>query len=226
MPVVRIESSSGGEMPAFLKATSTLPKVLCAWSNRAFTCSASVTSTCTYEPLSSSARAGPRPSSMSPKTTFAPSAANRRAVARPIPEHPPVITATLLSSRPAIPLSFTLSNSGAPRTLRGLIPRILSGLGGLAPRGPGMGPASGGEKDVLDLGECVRGVRAEFAAEAGLFETSEGRPVAHRGVRVDRQVARLDAAGHSQREADVGGEDRAGQPVVRVVRLRNRIRLV
>ena len=56
-PVSRIESSSGGEMPALLKAISTLPYVSKAVLNRASTCSASVTSTFTKIPPTSSAAA-------------------------------------------------------------------------------------------------------------------------------------------------------------------------
>ena len=76
---------------------------------------------------------------------------------------------------------------------------------------------SRGDEDVLLLGERVRGVRAELAAEAGLLEAAERRPVAHRGVRVDAEVAGLDAARDPQRPAEVAGEDRAGQPVLGVV---------
>ena len=54
----------------------------------------------------------------------------------------------------------------------------------------------------------------ELAAEPGLLEAAERRRVAHRGVRVDRQVAGLDAAGDAQRAADVAGPDRAGQAVL------------
>ncbi len=45
MPVVRIESSSAGEIPALLKAMSTRPYSSAARWNSAFTCSSSATST-------------------------------------------------------------------------------------------------------------------------------------------------------------------------------------
>ena len=51
------------------------------------------------------------------------------------------------------------------------------------------------EEDVLLVGERVQRVRAELAAEAGLLEAAERRRVAHRRVRVDRQVAGLDRRG-------------------------------
>ena len=54
-------------------------------------------------------------------------------------------------------------------------------------------------------------------AQARALEAAEGRPVADRRVRVDRQVAGLDGPGHPQRAADVLGPDRARQPVGRVV---------
>ena len=50
-------------------------------------------------------------------------------------------------------------------------------------------------KTFLVSVKAVRRVRAELAAEAGLLEAAERRPVAHRGVRVDRQVAGLDRRG-------------------------------
>ncbi len=53
-----------------------------------------------------------------------------------------------------------------------------------------------------------------------------GRRVAHRGVRVDREVAGLDAARHPQRPADVAGPDRPGQAVLRVVGHPDRVGLV
>ena len=129
-------------------------------------------------------------------TTCAPSSTNRRTVARPMPEHPPVTTATLPSRRPAMVLS-SLSQ-----------------------------PVVADDEDVLLLGERVRGVRAELAAEPGLLVAAERRPVAHRRVRVHAEVAGLDAARDPQRPADVAGEDRAGQAVLGVVGQRDRLLLV
>ncbi len=59
------------------------------------------------------------------------------------------------------------------------------------------------DEDVLDLGEGVEGVGAELPADARLLEPAERRPVAHRRVRVDRQVAALDGPGDAQGPADV-----------------------
>src|SRR4051794_38873980 len=58
-PVTRIESSSGGEMPALLNATSTEPYVSLAAANSASTPSGSVTSVRTNSPPSSAATSGP-----------------------------------------------------------------------------------------------------------------------------------------------------------------------
>ena len=82
------------------------------------------------------------------------------------------------------------------------------------------------DEDVLDLGERVERVGTELAAEAGLLEAAERRRVAHRRVRVDRQVAGLDAAGDPQRAPDVAGPDRAGQAVLGVVGHPDRVGLV
>src|SRR3954454_895223 len=94
IPVTRIESSSGGEMPALLKAMSTRPCRSTTPSKSALTCSSSLTSQATNSPPTSSAQALPASPEMSTTTTKAPSAANRRAVACPIPLPAPVITAT------------------------------------------------------------------------------------------------------------------------------------
>ena len=53
-----------------------------------------------------------------------------------------------------------------------------------------------------------------------------GRRVADAAVRVDRQVAGLDAAGDAQAATDVAGPDRPGEAVCRVVGLGDRVRLV
>src|SRR5690348_912028 len=92
--VVRIESSSGGEIPALLKAMSTPPYSFTAAWNSSRTSGSEVTSTATYRPPTSVAALPPASSSASPQTTLAPSAANRRAVASPIPLPAPVTTAT------------------------------------------------------------------------------------------------------------------------------------
>src|ERR1051325_2000303 len=100
---------------------------------------------------------------MSPMTTRAPSSTKRRTVASPMPLHPPVTTAVRPSMRPAMSVCLSLLSV----------------------------PASVGDEDVLLLGERVRRVGAELAAEAGLLVAAERRPVAHRGVAVDRPVAGL-----------------------------------
>ena len=55
-------------------------------------------------------------------------------------------------------------------------------------------PSLVADEDVLLLGERVGRVRAELAPEARLLEATERRPVAHRRVRVDAEVAGLDTA--------------------------------
>src|SRR5262245_13840987 len=185
MPVSRIESSSGGEIPALLKATCTPPYASTAVPNSAATWASSVTSTGTNRPPTSSAALRPPASSTSPTTTRAPSAARRRTDASPIPLAPPVTTATRSVSRSMdLPLG--------------------SGAGG--------GRRVGGDEDVLDLGERVEGVGPQLPPQARALEPAERRPVPHRGMRVDRQVAALDPAGDPQRAAHVLGPDRAGQP--------------
>src|SRR3954449_8069728 len=119
-------------------------------------------------------------------TRFAPSSRNRRTVAKPIPEQPPVITAVRPSSRGPV-MSCVL--------LVVVVTVVVSVLS---------------DEDVLLLGERVGRVRSELPAETGLLVAAERGPVADRGVRVDRQVAGLDAPGHAQRPPDVAGEDRAG----------------
>src|SRR4051794_29206113 len=137
-------------------------------------------------------------------TTFAPSATNRRTVARPMPEQPPVMTATRSWMRPA-----TLM---IPFGLRGLTSSTTGG--------------SVGDEDVLLLGERHGGVRTELPAEAGLLVATERRPVADRRVRVDAEVAGLDAARDPQPATEVAGVDGAGEAVLGVVRLRDRVGLV
>ena len=78
-------------------------------------------------------------------------------------------------------------------------------------------------KTFLISVKASSGVGAELAAEAGLLEAAERRPVAHRGVRVHRQVAGLDPAGDPDRAADVAGPDRPGQAVRGVVGQRDRL---
>src|SRR5512135_31710 len=92
IPVTRIESSSGGEMPALWNETSIEPYISCAVRNIRATSAASVTSACTAMPPTSSATAPAESRFMSTTTTFAPSDATRWAVALPMPLPPPVMT--------------------------------------------------------------------------------------------------------------------------------------
>ena len=98
-PVVRMESSSGGEIPALLNATSMRPNLVAIPSKSCRTCSSSATSAARNAPPVSAAAALPAASSMSTATTVAPSAASRRALARPMPLPAPVMTATRSCSR-------------------------------------------------------------------------------------------------------------------------------
>src|SRR4051794_10447987 len=133
---------------------------------------------------------------MSATTTRAPSSANRRAVARPMPEEPPVMTAVRSARRPGMAWLPVLWGSVV------------------------------GVEDVLDLGEAVRCVGSQLTAQAGLLEPAEGRPVAHRRVRVDAQVAGLHGPRDPQRATEVARVDRAGEPEVAVVGQPHRVRLV
>src|SRR5689334_17983205 len=62
--------------------------------------------------------------------------------------------------------------------------------------------------------------------ETRLLVAAERRPVADRRVRVDAEVAGLDGARDPQAAAEVVGEDRAGESVLGVVRLGDRVGLV
>src|SRR6478752_5089696 len=173
MPVTRMESSSGGEMPALLNAMSIRPKAPSVASYIAATSSSDVTSAWMNRPPTSSAAAFPVSPSRSATATLAPSPASRRAVASPMPLPPPVTTATR-SSR---------------RCMDTVIPGLPSFLGC--------------DEDVLGLGERVQRVRPQLAAQPGLLEAAERGPVADGGMRVDRQVAGLDRPRHPQRAAEV-----------------------
>src|SRR3954454_19659839 len=134
---------------------------------------------------------------MSATTTRAPSSANPRAGARPMPEEPPVMTAVRSARRPGMAWLPVLGSGSVM-----------------------------GVEDVLDLGEAVRCVGAQLTAQAGLLEPAEGRPVAHRRVRVDAQVAGLHGSRDPQRAPEVARVDRAGEPEVAVVGQPHRVRLV
>ncbi len=155
-PVVRMESSSGGEMPALLKATSTLPQVSYASSKSASTMAGSVTSVCTKRPPTWRAAALPARSSMSAQTTLAPSAASLRAAARPIPLPAPVITAV----RPT------------RRRQTGAFVSGLSAIGAPAPRwgdgwvlGRDRGRPVRGSQRTVRPGRALAGERGAWRAE-------------------------------------------------------------
>src|ERR1700722_5636326 len=93
-PVVRIESSSGGEMPALLNAMSIRPYSAATSANSRWTSASLATSARTNMPSASAAADWPACTSMSTATTLAPSAASRFALASPIPLPAPVTTAT------------------------------------------------------------------------------------------------------------------------------------
>src|SRR6266704_692073 len=157
-PVVSTESSSGGEMPALLNATSTRPCRAVTDSYICCTSSSLDTSAAMNMPSVSAATALPAASSMSTATTLAPSAASLRALARPMPLPAPVMTAT----------------RSCKRCMVRLTPRCLS------IRAINRGLSIGGDKDGHDLGEGVRRVGPELAAQAGLLEPAERGPVPHR----------------------------------------------
>src|SRR6266498_4288700 len=180
MPVSRMESSSGGEIPALLKAMSTRPWSATTRSNMASTACSSVTSQVMAAPPVSLASASMASVLRSTPMTTAPSSANLLAEASPMPLAAPVITATLSCKRfTSVPLC--------------------------------------GDEHVLGLGEGRQGVRPQFPAEAGLLDAAERRPVPHRGMRVDRQLAGLDPTGDPHGTTDVLGPDRPGQAVLGVV---------
>src|SRR4051794_15535182 len=209
-------------MPALLNATSSPPYWSTAAWNRASTWSGDVTSTWTNIPPTSAAAAAPLTGSTSPTTTCAPSAANRRAVARPMPLAPPVTTATRSTSRRTTACSLTTS----PVRFRGTLRSSLAGARCDAHVPVRSRFPFGGQEHVLLVAEGVQRVGPELAAEAGLLEAAERRGVTHRRVAVDREVARLDAAGDAQGPAEVAGPDRPRQAVLALVCHADGVRLV
>src|SRR6266513_3634134 len=208
MPVSRMESSSGGEIPALLNAMSIRPKALSVASYIAATSTSDVTSAWTNRPPTSSAAAFPVSPSRSTTATLAPSAASRRAVASPMPLPPPVTTATRSSRRCMGAVIPPAARSAV--TVRSLLRVSFVGC----------------DEDVLGLGERVQSVRPQLAAQPGLLEAAERGPVADGGMGVDRQVAGLDRARHPQRAAQVLRPDRPGQSVGGVIGDLHRVRLV
>src|SRR5690349_17308993 len=143
-------------------------------------------------PPASSAAAFPVSPSMSTATILAPSAASLRTLASPMPLPAPVMTATRSRRR----------CMGADHSLC-LVRLGVSPASG-PPAAPGIRIASSyirGNEHVLGLGKGVEGVRPQFPAQPGLLEAAERRPVADRGVGVDRQVAGLHRARHPDRPA-------------------------
>src|SRR5580658_7540592 len=145
-------------------------------------------------PPTDSATAGPANSSTSTTATVAPSEANRSAVARPIPPAPPVMTATLSTRRRAYP-------APAFESVPSLIALLLDAW-------RRWGCSLRTNEDVLHITEGVEGVRTELAADAGLLGAAERGPVAHRGVRVDREGAGLDGSSDPEGPPDVAGPQR------------------
>src|SRR5215469_386532 len=212
MPVTRMESSSGGEMPALLNAMSIRPKALSVASYIAATSFSAVTSAWMNRPPTSSAAALPVSLSRSTTATLAPSAASRRAVASPMPLPAPVTTATRSSRRCVCAVISRLPCVRSTIPLPPLVAVCASFLGC--------------DEDVLGLGEGVHGVRSQLPAKTGLLEAAERGPVADGGMGIDRQVAGLDRPRHPQRAAQVLGPDRPGKTVGGVVGDRHRVRLV
>ena len=99
IPVVRIESSSEGEIPALWNDTSIDPQVSYAVANIRATSAPSVTSAWIAMPFTSAATPSAVSAFISTTTTRAPSDARRIAVALPIPLPPPVMTAVRPSKR-------------------------------------------------------------------------------------------------------------------------------
>src|ERR1700749_5158287 len=87
-------------------------------------------------------------------------------------------------------------------------------------------PLARRDEDVLYLGEGVRGIRPQLTAQARGLESAERRPIPHRRMRIDRDVARLDAPADPDSPTDIAGPDRTGQAELGVVRDSNRIGLV
>src|SRR5579863_3020266 len=90
--------------------------------------------------------------------------------------------------------------------------------------------ASGGRLELhpnrFDLRVKIDRVFAELAAEAGLLVAAEGRNRIELVEAVDPDRAGLERARHLVRAGDVARPDRGGEPVVRVVALKNRVVLI
>ena len=82
------------------------------------------------------------------------------------------------------------------------------------------------KKTFLVSVKCSGASGPELAAQPGLLEAAERRVVAHRRVRVHRQVAGFHGARHPHRPRQVVGPDRPGQSVRGVVGQLDRVGLV
>ena len=80
--------------------------------------------------------------------------------------------------------------------------------------------------DGLDLGVAQKLVDAFLAAKAGVLEAAERRAVEVAGRAVDPYIARLHRARGAQCRAQIVGEDRRGEPVLRRIGKRERLVLV
>src|SRR5262245_29907044 len=82
------------------------------------------------------------------------------------------------------------------------------------------------DEDALDLGVALERVHAELTAEPRLLEPAERRLHADRSVGVHREHSCVGRARDAQGARSVAGPDRSREPVRRVVRQANRVRLV
>src|SRR6266545_7066718 len=212
-PVIRIESSSGGEMPALLNAMSTRPYRSATPSNKARTDASSLTSHAQNSPPTSAAAAFPASSAMSTQTSRAPSAANRRTVASPIPLPAPVTTATRPSSLCTRPSSLIMGLASPKTDISAYQPHDRRG-------------SAVRDEDGFGFRERLGGVWAQLAAQAGLLHAAERGPVPHRGVAVHAERPGLHGPGHPQRPAEIAGPDAPGEAILRVVGQADRLGLV
>src|SRR6202012_1963175 len=123
----------------------------------------------------------------------------RSTMARPIPLAPPVTTATRSTRRLAYG-GPSLMNPPASRAAS------RSSCGAVVLRIAGSFRA---DEYVLHVAERLERVRPELASDPRLLGTTEGRPVAHGRVRVDRQRPGLHRPGHPQGPADIACPQRA-----------------
>src|SRR5918995_4976261 len=140
------------------------------------------------------------------------------------PEHRPTVpsAASRFMSAAQIFAPCSVKSTAASRPMPPPAPVITQTL-------PSRRPATSAlrrEEHRLDLGVALERLHSELAAEPRLLEAPERRRHPDRRVGIDAEDAGVDRACHPQRPGAVARPDRAREPVRRVVREPDRLRLV